>query len=358
MLSAARCKDINLAKRERAMKKSQKSWSHLRSVSVLSIALSLPVFANGEFQSKMVCNSGSVQKTGLSLVKQNQKNFLSGDQRTEAQKSMTHAQKVQKVLASIERVHAKYNIENKTGGYTKEQYANTIVWAADCTKSSLKWVAAIIGHESLFCGLRISGNPRGGDAGCGQWTPDGINEVKNQLRLRTKTANGSQFAHDYLHKTLRECYENYKGWVPGSGGGGSYQGYINVKSQPNGERTGDTFPRGTLREDYRHARAVDVDILSVAILLKVKAAHAGGYVVSGSAPGGIAAYNGGGVANYYKRVDGFRQKYLNTVNLSCMEDTYTSSVAQFACDLEIGEGHDECQANFEDLTQNRISIEI
>lgn len=312
------------------------------------------------FKTKMVCDRHQFHRVGLQLTTTAKQNFLKNDQRPQAQKTMTHEQKVQKVLAAIEKVHAKKGIEEKTGGYTKEQYANTIVWAADCTGNDLKWVASIIGHESAFCGWRISQSKTGGDAGCGQWTPDGLNEVKNQLRVSNRKGSGSKGAYGTLHSMLKQCYAEYGNWVPGSGGAGNYQGFLNVMGQPNGRRIKgtETFPKGTIREDFRHARAVDADILAVGILLKVKAAQAGGYVVAGSKPGGIASYNGGGVKGYYGKVNSFGNKYLHSIDVDCLEDTYTSEVAELACEMELFESHDQCQVNFEDAITNEYLYDI
>ena len=208
----------------------------------------------------------------------------------------------------------------------------------DCTSNDFKWFAAIIGHESSYCKNRKGA---GGDSGCGQFTSAAIDSMKLQLKLPSRTRGSKDTASPRATKAMKEmissCYKAYDGMVDGSEGEGNEDLFYSVMDRQV----------ESLKSVFRKASAMHVDILASAIFLKFQVALAGGYILPGTKRGGIAKYNGGGTKDYLKHI---RKKAknikVNKVNYSCIEDTYTSSVAEFACEID-NEDPDACMNDFE-----------
>lgn len=83
-----------------------------------------------------------------------------------------------------------------------------------------------------------------------------------------------------------------------------------------------------------------------AILLKFYTALQGGYSVPGKKLGGVAKYNGRGTKNFLGIIK--KESSFIKINNSCTEDVYTDSIANEACDLEIGDTYDSCIDKYEE----------
>ena len=221
------------------------------------------------------------------------------------------------------------------GGYSPSEIARALVWASDCTGNDFKWFAAIIGNESSYCKNRKGA---GGDSGCGQFTNAAIHSMKLQLKLPSRKSGDIDTASPIATKAMKEmissCYKVYDGMVDGSEGEGNEDLFYRVMDSKISE----------LKSVFRKASAMHVDILASAIFLKFQVALAGGYILPGTKLGGIARYNGRGTRGYLKHIIG-KAKNIK-VNYSCIEDTYTSSVAEFACEID-NEDPDACMNDFE-----------
>lgn len=308
-------------------------------VSVSTTVLAATAVADSNLPSKMICEGATSTDIGYRLNDSKVAKF-NKDMRSSLQKEMSTDEKVRRITEAIKRKH------DGTGGYTPEQIAKTIVWAADCTGNNLKFWSAMIMHESSFCGDRL--NERGGDAGCGQFTSIAIKELQHQLQVPTAGGSGSSGARDAMRDMVKSCYSTYGGWTDGSVAKGGYDNYMSFMNRPIGDFNrgrAEPFARGTIKEALKNARAMHAGLLSSALLLKFYVGLQGGYTVPGSGWGGIAKYNGGGVKDYYSRIKGEFQ-YL-PVSQSCVADEYTAQVMQKSCEMETFEDYDTCMEKAE-----------
>ncbi|MGH1468883.1 MAG: hypothetical protein ACRBBP_08410 [Bdellovibrionales bacterium] len=295
---------------------------------ILGLAAFLMCSASmAETSGKMICEGAEQTDVAWGMSPSAHRIFTSNLMEP-ANSRYTKDQKRSAVEKAIRRYHT------GAGGYSPAQIARAIIWASDCTGNDFKWFAGIIGNESLYCSTRQGA---GGDSGCGQFTGDAIASMKLQLKLPSRQRGSIDTASPRSTQAMRDmvksCYQRYDGMVDGSEGKGSEALFYNVMDRSH----------SGLKSVFRRASAMHVDILASAIFLKFNAALAGGYTVSGSRPGGIARYNGGGVSNYLSHIQRHRGKI--NVDYSCVEDTYTSDVAGFACELD--ENPETCMSEFE-----------
>lgn len=303
-------------------------------------ALLICSLSTADVSNKMICE-GAEQTDIAWGMSPSARDIFTSNLTEPANRNYTKDQKRAAVKRAVERYHS------GAGGYSPAQIARAIVWAADCTGNDFKWFAGIIGNESLYCKTRVGS---GGDAGCGQFTGAAITSMKLQLKLpsrpRGQIDTASPRATVAMKDMVKSCYERYDGMVDGSEGPGDEALFYNIMDRSH----------SGLKDVFRRASAMHVDILASAIFLKFNVALAGGYTVPGSAPGGIARYNGGGVRNYLSHIRNQAQHI--DVNYSCVEDVYTPSVAGFAC--EVDEDADACIAEFEQTQEidSNTSVEL
>lgn len=306
----------------------------LKLLGIISLFLTCPLA-----HSKMICEDSNLYDAAWGMSPNAHRIFTS-DLSEPANSRLSKDQKRAAVKRAIERYHS------GAGGYTSEQIARAIVWAADCTGNDFKWFAAVVGNESLYCSTRLGS---GGDSGCGQFTTPALISLKLQMKLPSRPRGNVDTASPRSTQAMKEmvssCYQRYDGMVDGSQGPGSEALFYNVLDKDI----------SSIKNIFQRASAMHVDILATAIFLKFNVALAGGYTVPGSAMGGIARYNGGGVSNYLSHIQ--KQRGYIQSNFMCVEDTYTISVEAAACDLE--EDREACLDNLENKYSNeQVDYEI
>lgn len=326
-----------------------------KALKFIFLSASMTVFtatslANSTLPAKMICEGADTTDVGYGYTGKMLARFKS-DTRSDLQKKLSNSEKVKRIATAIRRKH------NGTGGYTPEQIAKTVVWAADCTGTNLKFWSAMIKHESSFCAVRL--NKTGGDAGCGQFTSVALNELRHQLQVPGAGGSGSNAARDAMRSMVKSCYKTYGGWTDGSVAKGDYNNYMKFMSLPIGsfnKGRREPFQKGTIKEALKNARAMHAGLLSSALLLKFYYGLKGGYTVAGNGWGAIAQYNGGGVADYYSRIKG-EFKYL-PVSQTCVSDEYTAEIMESACEMEILEDYPTCMKNAEKALSGVDEISI
>ncbi len=307
------------------------------------ITLMISSLSVAKFSPKMICNKPTLHNAAWQMNSKTRSTFISNLTEPENEQ-YTKEQRVAVVNSAIKKYHS--GVDN----YTTKQIAKAIIWASDCTGNDFKWFAGIIGNESLYCKSRLG---KGGDSGCGQFTGAAIDSIKLQLKLKSrpkgKLDTASSISTKAMENMVKSCYESYDGIVDGSEGPGNEELFYNVMNRSH----------KNLKIVFQKATAMHVDILASAIFLKFNAAIAGGYIIPGSRPGGIARYNGRGIRNYLRKV-------IRTVNrdlfipmtYTCVEDWYTLEIVAFAC--QIDENPEACMAEFESKqstqTNNLLTI--
>jgi len=324
--------------------KSAKVLAHIKAMKVMNaiIKLTTVVVFSGSVLStahatKMVCE-GSTQTDIAWGMSPSAHRIFTANMTEPANRRYSKDQK----RSAVERAMRPYH--DGTGGYSRAQIAKAIIWAADCTGNDFKWFAGLVGNESNYCSARVGS---GGDSGCGQFTGAAIDSMKLQLKLSSRRRGSIDTASPRSTAAMKEmissCYQKYDGMVDGSEGPGSEKLFYNVMNRSH----------SGLKSVFRKASAMHVDLLASAIFLKFNVSLAGGYTVSGSAPGGIARYNGGGVQNYLGHIK--KKAARINVNYTCVEDDYTPAVAEFACAID--EDPESCMIEFE-ANQSDDSVEI
>lgn len=277
--------------------------------------LSLPLGAVASPQ--MVCEGTTSYDIAWSFGNRQHSIFVS-DRTEERNIGVSTTSKKQRILNRIQAYHNGIN-----NVISAPELADTIAWAAECTGNDFTYLSAIFEAESNFCLHRH--NTGGGDSGCGQFTSSPINELKSQLRLpgQQRNNNASQLAKSTIEEMVRSCFEK-------AGTPGRYNDFMNLFSQN----------RSHIQQVFRAGTDVDIDVLASAVFLKLMVSVTGGYIVPGTAPGGIWRYNGGGVSNYVSKITGNAQK----VNFTCEEDLYSDQVGALACELSDEDKKQQCHS--------------
>ncbi len=283
---------------------------------VLKIALSLSFFATSftSHAAQLVCEG--VNQHDIAYHITNSQVTILTSNRTEARNmGVSKAEQQKRVERRVKAYHSGVN------GYSTSDIADLVVWAASCTGNDFTYLAGVLETESRYC--RNRHNTGGGDSGCGQFTTPAIKELKSQMRLPGQQAknNAVKAVTDGLHKMAKDCFAQ-------AGDSKRYNDFIALFSKSSSD----------LQKSLRAGKDLDLDILGSAIYLKLMVALAGGYVVPGNQPGGIARYNGGGNKHYVTEVTGAMQK----VDFMCYEDIYTEDIQSLACQLS--NDPDQCVA--------------
>lgn len=264
---------------------------------------------------KLICEGASLHKSAWGYSNSN-RNIFTGNLSEPRNANLSKAQKKEKVLKRIKRYH------NGLPTITADNLAELVVWAADCTGNDISYLSAIIEHESFYCKDRY--NEGGGDSGCGQFTSAPINVFKNQMRLAGQQTNNnaSRQANTDFREMIGSCYSRLEGTSLAGGQTAATMANNFISLYGNSS----SHIRRKLRSgDYMHT-----DILSTAIFLKFMTAKAGGYIVPGSAPGGLALYHSGPHKSYASQVNGIARQ----TNFTCVEDDYTPSVSETVCEMD------------------------
>lgn len=268
------------------------------------------------FAAPVICENGASVDSAAWSFTSNHKRIFTSDRTEPRNEGVSTSEKKSRVLKRIKKYH------NGVSGMDASELAATIVWASECTGNDFTYLAGVFEVESMYCKARH--NTGGGDSGCGQFTSAAINVLKNQLRLpgQQKNNNASLDAKKSIEGMIKNCYAKI-------GQPERYKDFINLFKKD----------RTAIQSKLRAGTDLDIDILASAVFLKFMVALAGGYIVPGSKPGGLAMYNGGGVPNYAGKVNDRAQN----VSYLCVEDEYSAVIGNISCSIQ--EGTDSCPYN-------------
>ena len=228
-------------------------------------------------------------------------------------RGVAYKDRLDRVKAAVE--HRNQNLKFPTG-HDSKSIAQTIVWAAECTGNDFTILSSIQSVESGYCSDLTGG---GADSGCSQLSVRkgaSVAEMKSQLDITGGDKGAEPRVTTAAREMILSCLNNDESQL---------QSFLDFYARDYAD----------IKSDLRNGRNVYFDILAGAIYLKFVTALAGGYIVPGDAPGGIARYNGGGVPNYLGKVEGAGQAEgrLYEIKESCIEDQFTPSVLEEACDV-------------------------
>ncbi len=226
-------------------------------------------------------------------------------------RGVTRSEKVTRVKEAVE--HRNGNLGFPVG-HDSQSVAEAAVWAAGCTGNDFSVFAAILSVESGYCGDLRGG---GADSGCSQLSVRkgaSVHELKSQLNLKGGDGKANPDVTQAAKDMVMTCLNNDKS---------QYDAFMTFYNRPFEE----------IKTDLRSGQNVYFDVLMGALYLKFVTALAGGYIVPGDSPGGIARYNGGGVPNYLGKVQGLNQGEgrLEQISGTCYEDKFTPNVLGEAC---------------------------
>lgn len=256
------------------------------------------------------CETNMFEKAAWGLSQSNSRRFLQ-DATLPGNKGLSDGEVHDRLLSSIESMYKARGLSE--GPFVSaSSLASKIQWAAECTGHDFSMLAAVVKVESAYCSLMH--NKGGGDSGCGQFTGASIGFFKNQLRLPGRKENGSALMKKTIEEVVSRC-------APGSS-------YVNENSLVELFSKSDA----DIRNELRSGKNISVDLMATAIYLKFYYAISGFYYnASSSQPGALSRYNGGGVADYGKKINGHATKIDGQV---CSKDPqYLRQIEDAACEL-------------------------
>lgn len=223
-------------------------------------------------------------------------------------KSVDHEEKVERVMAHMDRIRA--GLKSINVPVSDRALADMIIKVADCTGNDYSIFAALLGKESYYCADRH--NNSGGDSGCGQFTTPAITEIKNQMRLPGAKNHGTDYGKKGFDDLLARC--------DAASRAEQKEAFKDLFSDP--VKSIKTFLRG--------GHDIETDLIATAIYLKFNYGLSGFYYDPGKkAQGALSRYNGGGTAGYAKSVNNSAIKVK-----SCIErDQEAAEVGAEACAL-------------------------
>lgn len=274
------------------------------------LLLILGLSFNASSNSNLVCEDATVHDSAYGMSN-TQLNRFESNLTENRNRGVSYRDKVKRVKEAVEYRNGNLGFP---AGHDSQSIAEAAVWAANCTGNDFTVFAAILSVESGYCGDLVGG---GSDSGCSQLSARrgaSVHELKSQLNISGGDGSANPDVTRAARNMVLSCFNNDRT---------QYNAFM--------EFYGRTFDE--IKRDLRRGTNVYFDVLMGAIYLKFVTSLAGGYMVPGDAPGGIARYNGGGVPNYLGKVQGTGQAEgrLEQISGSCYQDNFSPNVLGEAC---------------------------